>query len=137
MVAWATPIDILDSWIGDDAPTDTILLEKWIDKAEREIRFRVPGIQARITAAEVDLLANVVDVVSAMVSRKIDNPKGIRQSNTTTGPFTESQTFGGNDPGELALLPSELSKLSVNATVGQKAYSASLIPTTSPFYVAP
>ena len=133
MAAWTVAQDVLDAWIGDDEPTDSLLIQKWIDKAEREIRFQASGIQVRITAAEADLLENVVDVVVAMVTRKFRNPEGIRTANTTTGPFSESRTFGGNDPGELLMLPGELAKLSVNASTGQKAFGFSLIPSTSPF----
>jgi hypothetical protein len=135
-MAWTIANNVIDAWIGDDEPTDTILIDTWIGKAERLIRFKIPGIQARITAAEVDLLENVVDVTAAMVIRKFRNPEGIRQSNTTTGPFTESRTYGGNEPGELVLQDDELARLS-GSTGGGRAFSISTIPTTSPFYVAP
>lgn len=136
MAAWTTPDHVIESWIGEDVPTDAALIEKWIAKAEREVRFRIPGILDRITAEEVDLLDNVRDVVSAMVSRKLNNPKGVRQSNTTTGPFTESQTYGGDDPGELVMLANEVSKLSANSSGGRRGFSVSMIPSTSPFFVA-
>lgn len=135
-MAWTIAQDVLDAWIGDDKPTNLPLITKWIDKAEREIRFKVPGIQARITAAEVDLLANVIDVAVAMVIRKFNNPQGIRTANTATGPFSESRTFGGDDPGELVMLANELAKLSLNASA-RRAFSVSTIPKASPFYVAP
>ncbi|MET0887900.1 MAG: hypothetical protein ABWX92_15795, partial [Mycetocola sp.] len=98
-MSWTSPDDVIDSWIGDDAPDDVELIQKWIDKAEREIRRRVPDIQARIDAeAELEppsteLLETVKDVVGDMLTRKFDNPKGIRQVNTTTGPFTDSTTY--------------------------------------------
>lgn len=135
-MAWTTAQNVLDAWIGDDKPNDTALIATWIGKAEREIRFQVPGIQTRITAAEVDLLENVIDVTVAMVIRKFNNPQGIRTANTATGPFSESRTFGGDDPGELVMLANELAKLSLNAS-NRRAFSVSMIPTTSPFYVAP
>ncbi|WP_104128009.1 Gp19/Gp15/Gp42 family protein [Cryobacterium sp. Y57] len=135
-MAWTTAQNVINAWIGDDDPTDTALIATWIDKAEREIRFKVPGIQARITAAEVDLLENAIDVVTAMVIRKFNNPQGIRTANTATGPFSESRTFGGDDPGELVMLANELAKLTANAS-DRRAFGVNLIPTTSPFYVAP
>ena len=135
-MAWTLAQDVIDAWIGDDEPTDTVLIGTWIGKAEREIRFQVPDIQSRITAAEVDLLENVTDVTVAMVIRKFNNPQGIRTANTATGPFSESRTFGGDDPGELVMLANELAKLSLNAS-NRRAFSVSMIPTTSPFYVAP
>ena len=133
MAAWTTADDVLNAWIGDDEPVDTLLIDNWIGRAERLIRFTVPGIQTRITAAEVDLIDNVVDVVTAMVIRKFRNPEGIRQASSTEGPFTSSRTYGGNDPGELAILDTELARISGNTAGGQRAYTVDMIPSTSPF----
>lgn len=135
MATWTTAQDVLDAWIGEDAPTDTALVDIWVGKAERLIRFRVPGIQDRITAAEPDLLENVMDVVTAMVQRVFRNPDGTRQRSTTTGPFTESQTYGGDMPGGLGITDDELLLLAGDANVQQSAFSVSGIPATSPFYI--
>lgn len=132
-MAWTTAEDVTDAWIGDDAPSDTELIDKWIGRAERLIRFNIPGIQARIDADETDLIENVVDVVTAMVTRKFENPRGLRSTNETTGPFTSSQTYGGDTPGALDLLPSELALLTGGAAGGQKAFTIDMIPVTSPF----
>lgn len=132
-MAWTTAEDVLDAWIGDDAPDSTSLIDTWIGKAERLIRFAVPGIQARLDVPEEGLLENVVDVVTAMVIRKFRNPEGTRQVSTTTGPFSEQRTFGGDEPGELLLLPSELAILSGNTSGGQRAFTVDTIPVTSPF----
>lgn len=140
MASWTATTDVTDAWIGEGAPTDTGKIQKWIDKAEREIRFRVPDIQARIdveaaeTPARTDLIDTASDVVVAMVTRVFRNPEGIRQTNTTTGPFTESRTYGGDVPGGLGLTDDELAKLQ-GARGG--AFSIDLIPSTSPFYVEP
>ena len=136
MASWTKPEDVAGAWIGEGVPTDTDKIQKWIDKAEREIRFRVPTIQARIdaeaaeTPTRTDLLELAKDVTVAMVSRVFRNPEGIRQANTTTGPFTDSVTYGGNVPGGLGLTDDELAKLQ-GARGG--AFSIDLIPSTSPF----
>ena len=130
-MAWTVAQDVLDAWIGDDEPTDSQLVNKWIEKAEREIRFRIPGIQARITAAEVDLLENAVDVVVAMVARVFRNPDGTRSMSTGEGPFSEQRTFGGDTPGTLALTADEVGKLR-GLTAG-RGFSIGMIPSTSPF----
>lgn len=134
MATWTTPTDVLDAWIGEDAPFDDDRIRTWIGKAEREIRFRVPGIQARIDAESpvTDLLDTAVDVVVAMVTRVFRNPEGIRQANTTTGPYTESRTYGGDVPGGLGLTDDELSKLQGVRSRG--AFTVSMIPSTSPFF---
>lgn len=136
-MAWTTPADVIDAWIGEGAPDDAGKVQAWIDKAEREIRFRVPDVQERMdkeaaeTQPRTDLLETAKDVTVAMVTRVFRNPEGIRQVNETTGPFTSSRTYGGDVPGGLGLTDDELAKLQ-----GQRggAFTVSMIPTTSPFY---
>lgn len=138
-MTWTDPGDVIDAWIGEGAPSDHSSLETWIGKAEREIRFRVPNIQARIDAEAIavptstDLLEVARDVTVSMVTRVFRNPEGIRQRNTTTGPFTESATYGGDIPGGLGLTADELAKLEGVRQGG--AFTVSMIPPTSPFYV--
>lgn len=134
MASWTTPADVTGAWIGEGAPTDTTLIQTWIDKAEREIRRQVPDIQDRIDAEapKTDLKNDAVDVVVAMVTRKFRNPESIRQTNVTTGPYTASKTFGGDTPGELELTDKDLAKLQGVQESG--AFTIDLIPSTSPFY---
>ena len=134
MASWTYPYDVIDAWIGEGAPTDTTQIQAWLDKAEREIKYRVPDIQTRIDAEApaTDLLDTSKDVVVSMVTRVFRNPEGIRQTNVTTGPFTASKTYGGNQPGGLGISDEELAKLQ-----GKRggAFTVSMIPSTSPFYV--
>lgn len=138
MASWASPGDVTDAWIGEGVPDDDNQVLTWISKAEREVRFRVPDVQARIDAeAELlppvtDLLEAAKDVVVAMVTRVFRNPEGIRQANTTTGPITDSKTYGGDIPGGLALSDDELAKL--RGVRERGAFTVSMIPVTSPFY---
>ncbi len=139
-MSWTEPSDVTDAWIGEGAPTNTTKILKWIDKAEREIRYRVPDVQERIdaeaaeTPARTDLIETAKDVVVSMVTRVFRNPEGIRQVNETTGPFTSSRTYGGDVPGGLGITDDELAKLQ-GARGG--AFSIDLIPSTSPFFVGP
>lgn len=146
-MSWTTAQDVKDAWIGPGAPTDDVLIQNWIDRAERLIRRQVTDLQKRIDgeAEEVpprtDLLDTARDVTVAMVIRVFRNPEGIRQTNqtTTTGPFsdTKMQTYGGDVPGGLGLTGDELAALQ-GASAG--AFSIDLIPSTSPFspnYVPP
>lgn len=111
-MAWAIPDDVIGSWIGDDAPSDRELLGRWIGRAERLIRREFPDLQSRLdSGAEPDLQETVVDVVTAMVMRVFRNPSGHRSvtGQETTGQFSGSNTitFGGDNPGALALLDEE------------------------------
>lgn len=135
---WVVPDDVTDAWIGSDAPTDQDQIELWIGKAEREVRFRVPDLMARLDAEAAlvppvtDLLEATKDVVVAMVTRVFRNPEGVRTRNETTGPFSGSITYGGDTPGGLYLTESELAKLTEDVASGG-AYTVDMIPATSPF----
>jgi hypothetical protein len=137
MPSWTNPSDVIGAWIGEGAPSDPQKIQNWIDKAEREIRFRVPDIQARVIAESIlvpavtDLLETVKDVVVAMVTRKFDNPRNVRQRNVTTGPYTSSETMGGDVPGDFTPTDGELAKLQAARSTG--AYTVSMIPSSSPF----
>ena len=126
---WATPDDVVDSWIGDDAPDDPLLVEKWIARAERLIRREFPTIAVRIASGlEPDLADTVNDVVVAVVTRVFRNPSGHRSvsGQETTGQFSGSNTitFGGDNPGALELLDSERAALALPGEKrGRRAYS--------------
>lgn len=128
-MSWTDPTDVTDSWIpADDAPTDTDLIQIWIDRAERYLKAKVPTLAARIADEETDLLEKTQDVVSAMVQRLFRNPDGTRQRQETTGPFTESMTFGGDQPGSLWLTDDELQLLAGVSPGRHTAYSIDLLP---------
>lgn len=140
-MAWATADDVIDAWIGEAVPGDKGQIDIWLEKATREVKYRVPDIQTRIdaeaaeTPARTDLLETAKDVTVAMVTRVFRNPEGIRQTNETTGPFTSSRTYGGDVPGGLGLTDDELAKLQGARQSG--AFTVSMIPSSSPFYVGP
>lgn len=139
---WTTPDDVLDAWIGPDVPSDDARLQTWINRAEREVRFRVPDLQARIDGEQAlippsqDLLELTRDVVVSMVMRVFRNPDGIRTVNQSsgTGPFSESvsRTYGGDQPGGLGLTDDELAKLQGQKSSG--AFSVDLLPSTALSY---
>lgn len=140
-MAWTTPADVLGSWIGDDAPTDEALIQRWIDRAERLLRREFPNLQARVDGGlEPDLLETIVDVVSAMVTRVFRNPSGHRSvsGQETTGQFSGSNTitFGGDNPGALGLLDDERDALSpIDGPKAGQAYSVGVGGDSSPYHL--
>jgi hypothetical protein len=139
-MAWTSAADVLADWIGDDAPTDTVKVDSWIGKAERLLRAKLPGLQARVDAAtEPDLLGNIADVVTEMVHEVFRNPEGVRTRQESTGPFGGSVTYGGDKPGALRVTSEQLERLSP-AGGSKGAFTIDMIPSTSPFsgsYVSP
>ena len=123
---WAIPSDVIDSWVGDGAPTtaDTALITRWIAKAERKLRADLPDLAGRLaeTPPEPDLAENVTDVIVAMVTRVLRNPEGVRTRQEAEGPFSASITFGGDTPGGLYVTDDELALLSPRRA-GQKAFT--------------
>lgn len=126
-MAWTNASDVIGSWIGDDAPSDQAKVKVWIDRAERLLRKKPLDLSARLYSTEPDLLETVQDVVSNMVQRVFRNPSGTRSKNTTTGPFSESETFGGDQPGYLWVTDEELASLTKKGD-DSRAYSVDTLP---------
>lgn len=131
-MAWATANDVTGAWIGDDVPTDAAKVETWIARAERLIRATFPNIQERIdSGTEPDLEDNIVDVVVAMVTRVFRNPQGYRtmSGQQTAGPYSgnDTITFGGDNPGALALTDDEKALLSGASADKGDAFSVDLL----------
>lgn len=141
-MAWTTAAEVIEAWIGEDAPTDTAKVDTWIGKAERLLRSKIPDLSARVDAdpvTEPDLLGNVKDVVTEMVQEVFRNPERIRQRQEGTGPFTGSVTYGGDQPGTLRVTAEQITLLSVSG-VSTGAFTIDMIPSSSPFsasYVSP
>lgn len=141
-MAWTTADEVIAAWVGDGAPTDTALVGRWIEKAERLLRSKVTDLQARMDAGstvEPDLLGNVQDVVTEMVQEVFRNPERVRQRQEGAGPFQGSVTFGGDKPGSLTVTADQLATL---AAPGSSAgsFTIDMMPSTSPFsdsYVVP
>lgn len=120
---WATAHDVQEAWIGEPMTVPTATIEKWICRAERRLAREVPNLQQRIDAdTEPDLQDTVIDVVTSMVERKLRNPEGMRSRTSVTGPFTDTETIGGDNPGQIWVTPEELAALAPPDTRG-KAFS--------------
>lgn len=123
-MSWTTPQDILDRWVGGNAPTDTDLLSALINDAEAVILSEFPKIQDRIDA---ETLAQpvVVMVVSRMVSRVLRNPDNVSYWQQTTGPFGQARNFGESSI-DIWLTGEEKEMLS--SKHGGKAFEIDLAP---------
>ncbi len=133
MPLWTDAGDVRDRWISDspltatDAQIETLLLD-----VEDSILREFPDLPARINT-EVFPLARVKRVAARVVIRHLLNPDGLRQTQDGAGPYQSGVTYGGNEPGSLALTDADRADLADGATSGAFTVDAWL-PTVEPLH---
>jgi hypothetical protein len=135
-MAWAIAQDVRDRWIGPALDVTDAQIDVLIEDAEDTILGEFADIQQRMddyddppTPANPKAipLARVIKVVSRIVMRHLRNPEGRRSTSTGAGPFNESVTFGGDEPGILGLTDEDRRELS-GIRSGQVAFTVNTTP---------
>lgn len=94
-MAYATPQDVKDRWVGTDTLPGDNVLEAWLDDAETLIFAEIPGIIDKVTAdPDGTWTRRLIYVEAQLVSQVMRNPDGVRQRAQTAGTFTDSVTYG-------------------------------------------
>lgn len=132
MSVWATPADVTARWVGSGAPTDDDLVQALLNDAEAVVLSKYPAIQDRIDDNRLPL-AVVTMVVCRMVIRVLRNPENLSSWQQTTGPFSQSRSFGSNRQ-DIWLSDEETDLLAPN-TAG-KAFEIDLAPNAGITYLA-
>ncbi len=123
---WATVQDIQDRWLTGELPATDTQIQVLIDDAEDKILTEFPKTLDNI-ASGVLREGTVRRVVARMVGRVLRNPEGLRTTQTTTGPFSDSVTHGGDNPGEVYLTDDDRRDLA-GERARRKAFTVSTIP---------
>lgn len=123
---WATVQDIQDRWLTGELPATDHQIQVLIDDAEDKILTEFPKTPDNVLAG-VLREGTVKRVVARMVNRVLRNPEGYRTTQMSTGPFSESTTHGGDNPGEVYLTDDDRRDLS-GERARRKAYTVSTIP---------
>jgi len=123
---WATVDDIKARWLTGEIPATDTQIATLIDDAEDKILTEFPKTPDNL-ASGVLREATVKRVVARMVSRVLRNPEGLRTVQMSTGPFSESTTHGGDNPGEVYLTDDDRRDLGGLRTKG-KAFTITTIP---------
>lgn len=124
---WTSYADVTDRWVGGSVPADEAQITTLIADAEDTILREYPDIQARIddTTTPVE---RVIKVVARVVIRHLRNPTGQRSTTQGAGPFQQSITFGGDEPGALYLTDADRYELSGPTSHKGKAFSVEMTP---------
>ncbi|QOT19730.1 Gp19/Gp15/Gp42 family protein [Paenarthrobacter sp. YJN-5] len=129
---WTTPDQVIDRWLGPGKfPVTDSQLVTLIADAEDTILGEFPDVDARITAGSLRV-DTVRKVVARMVIRQLRNPEGRRQTNTVSGPYTDSVTYAGDDLGEMTLSESDRKELAPRGTSNRRLFSVYPVSRTEP-----
>lgn len=106
----ATPADVVNRW-RSLTDQQTINAQTFLDDAWRDMRRKVPDVEARIVAdATGDLAADVVEVLANAVLRVLKNPDGSKRESIDDGSWEPNQAAAS---GLLYLEDVELDKVRV------------------------
>lgn len=128
-MTYAAYSDVVNRWTDSvDLPATQSQVETLLSDAEAILLREFPNLAADVAADSIpESLVVMVEV--AMVTRRLRNPAGVRSIQEGAGPFQQTITHGGDDPGSLYLTDEERRLLSTNA-YKNKAFSIDLTPST-------
>lgn len=132
-MTYATYQDVHDRWISsEELPATEAQIATLLEDAEDTILREFPTIQDRIDNGELPE-ARVTKVEARMVIRHLRNPSGIRSAQEGAGPFQQTITYGGDEPGSLYLTEEDRRELR-GASSKNKAFSIEGVPSYYPDY---
>ncbi|BBX69418.1 Gp19/Gp15/Gp42 family protein [Mycolicibacterium psychrotolerans] len=110
-MAHATAADVAALLARELSTEETTMVERRLEQAERLILRRIPDLDEKITAGELDE-ADVIDVEAEAVLRIVRNPDGYTMESDGSYTYQLSQETAS---GKLEILPSEWELLGVRA----------------------
>lgn len=94
--------DVRRRWMGSAWEFTDDQVKALLEDAEDAVRSVVPTVDADMSSGVLPE-ARVTRVVCRVVLRVLRNPDGKRSTNVTTGPFSQNETYAGDNPGEVYL----------------------------------
>ena len=119
---WTTPEMVEARWVGgEEFPADPDLTTELIADVEDLLLAEFPDLADRVKSGQIT--SRRIQLTTALViHRHLRNPDGIRSTAETTGPFTASRTYGGDEPGALALTDDDRRRL-LGRRAGARAFT--------------
>lgn len=111
-MTYATPADVAALWAKPLSTEDSTMVQRRLEQAERLIHKRIPDLEAKISAGEIDV-DDVVQVEADAVLRVVRNPDG--NVSETDGTYTYQRGYEA-DPGKLVIRPDEWETLGLKAS---------------------
>lgn len=110
---WTEPSDVTDRWLGSAVPATDAQITTLLEDAEDTVLREFPDLEERVGTdpGQIPEL-RVQKVVARMVIRHLRNPEGVRTVQEGAGPFQETRTQGGSEPGSMYLTDDERAELS-------------------------
>lgn len=124
---WTNYDDVASRWISGVIPADETQVTTLIGDAEDTIIREYPDIQDRIDEGSLPV-ERVQKVTARMVIRFLRNPTGVRSVTQGAGPFQQSTTFGGDEPGAMYLTDADRYELAGPTSQKGKAFSVDMTP---------
>ncbi|GAB3192148.1 hypothetical protein GCM10027061_21600 [Nesterenkonia suensis] len=119
---WLQVADVRSRALGSDSEYSDEDIEVLLEDAEDLALQSFPDLAERVSAGKPSV-ARVRRVLANVVVRKLRNPEGIRTIQDSTGPFSGSTTFAGDNPGEMYLTDEDKRALSPPGAQGRRAFS--------------
>lgn len=127
-MAYATYNDVLTRWVSEEAlPATEAQIATLLEDAEDTILREFPTLEDRVALGELPT-ARVIKVEARMVIRHLRNPAGVRSAQQGAGPFQQTTTYGGEEPGTLYLTEDDKRELRGTSSDKGKAFSVDATP---------
>lgn len=131
-MTYATYQDVVDRWISpEDIPATQSTVETLLEDAEDTILREFPDIPTRIADGDLPV-SRVAKIEARMVIRHLRNPGGLRSTQQGAGPYQQTVTFGGEEPGSLYLTEDDRRELRDPSTLKGKAFTVDNTPSYYP-----
>ena len=123
--------DVERRWLVDEPIPAEAKVTAAIEDAEDALVAAVPDLAQRVNDGRVPV-GRVHRIVARLVIEKVTNPRGLRTLQTSTGPFSDTHTYGGDRPGQIVV-----SQADVNELLGRRRQRAFSINTAQYAYRSP
>ena len=117
-LTWTSAADVTSRWVGgEEIPATTEQISALLEDAEDTLLGEFPTIVVGTVGSTPEgavPLRRVQKVLARVVIRHLRNPGGVRTHQKGAGPYQDTITYGGNEPGALFLTDEDRSELGLS-----------------------